>query len=608
MLPSLARVAAVAGLLSLASACTRASEEQRAKAQLEGRNPKGTSAHSLDDRIPAFEGEPIGVRSGYVEGAFVYASARAGAIGALWQALSTGQSERTAVEGLVALLDGDPAVHALLEPFGVDPRARMSTSLRSIGPAAELRGALEAKAPPSRELFARAASIGVHLRVHIPVLDRPRFEASVAPLAEDLFEPGSWAETCAAIGPSLTCGGDHSSFAIVRPVADGYVADLILTGHAEPDDPVQRPLIEAAVALPGGQAPPEVFDLRGDAAVLLDAPGLIDALRGELVRDMAFALEHGSARAFERERETHDLLDRLHTTDRLFEGVTVELALTPARSFARGRWLIRDGARERLRSVFELDPVDADVPTIAALCDGALMCGRTRGLPAQRRFAGLATGLYADLEALASVFDEDETELVLLLETWPNAIGTLVGPPETMLLQNAAEVGARVLGFGFAIRSQRSRDEGRVAYARMSAADVDSLRRFMQLSGSSFSSVAIAGVDGRVESIRTPTNELPDRIYAVYDPGQWGWTVAADDDEQVAWLASLAHDDGAVPMVYFEIPDLGQLITSDPALERDYGIWAAKLAKRGLRAQVTLTPDWVPEVRVAIGKRLKPAE
>src|SRR5690606_25132578 len=163
-------------------------------------------------------------------------------------------------------------------------------------------------------------------------------------------------------------------------------------------------------------------------------------------------------------------------------------------------------------------------------------------------------------------------------------------PSNSMLLQNAAKIADRTLGFGLSLRPLESGKQGQLVYARMSAADLDTLRTFMQLGGSGFSAVAMPGVEGRVESTRTPIAALPDRLYAVHDPDGWGWTVAADADEQVAWLTKLAHDDGAVPMIYVEIADLAQLLARE------------RLAGLGLRAQMTLSRGWAPELRVALGK------
>lgn len=566
---SLARALALCaalGLCAAAASCNRQTEEQRAKAALEGRNPKGTSSHSLDDRIPTVAATPVGAQPGYVAGAVVYASARAEAVATVWRPLV----EARFVDALPALLERGPHERGVLDAFGLDPKARISASLRPIGEASEV-----------------PASNGVHLRVHIPVRDRAAFEDSVLGSMLDAGLQERWTRTCAALAPSLVCAGDRSTLVIVRSVADGYVADLFATGAGEPDDESRRGLFEASVELPGGESRPEVEALGGDVVALFDGPGVVEVLSARVMLDVGEL----------------ELLERLRATERLFDGATVELAIAPERVLARARWLIPDDRRTRVKSVFELDPVDADVPTIAALCEGALACGRSRGLPARHRFAGLATGLYADFDALSRHLDEPEAQIVLALETWPNAIAStasLLGSPDSMLLKNAADVGARVLSFGFSLRSRASSERGRIVYARMNAGDIGTVQTFMQLGGSVFSALTIPGVEGHVESTRSPTSALPDRIYAVHDPGDWGWTVAADADEQIAWLAGLAHDDGAVPMIYVEIPDLGQLLAVDPSLVR--GVSSEHVAQCGLRAQMTLTPDWAPELRVAFGR------
>lgn len=468
----------VLGLMLALASCQRASEEQRAQAALEGRNLRGSSTHSRDDRIPALGGEPVGEQLGYLDGAFLQASFEARVVRTLWQS----QPTPPAWGDLALWLDG------------VDPSARISVSARKLGS-------------------------GVHVRAYLPAVDR------------------EWVERVRASGLS------------VRAEGSAYVVDVFELPADEPD---RRARIDEALALPSTAGRPELASLQGDAAVLIDGPRTAELLGVE---------------------------PRLRAVERLFAGMTIELEVGEERLLARARCLPTQLGRERMRAVFELDPVDADVPSIAALCEGALICGRSRGLPARSRFAGLASGVHADRNAILSMLDDPKAALVLLLETWPNAIGGLIEPRQELLWQNAAEIGARVLGFGFSLRSDRSLDEDWLIYARMSGADLDAIRLLVETTG-----------------LRPPAG----KFHSVFDPGNaWGFAIVADREEQLAWFAELPHDDGAVPLIYVEVPDLTRLIELKPALLRfsPHGNPPAG----SLRAQLTLARDWSPELRVHLG-------
>jgi len=446
---------------------------------------------------------------------------------------------------------------APLELLGVDADARISLSARALNHAA------------------------VHVRVHVPVAAPARFEAGLAQVLADSL-PG-WetfregAPSCAGLGPSVVCAGDGARVLVVRAVPGAFVADLLIDLSGNLDDHAQ---INEAVTRPTASSPAILAGQRGDATLLIDGPRAVAAMA------MAMAM-------------TNDALVRLHETERIFEGVSVEASFDDDRLVATVKWLVSETGRARLSEVFELSPVDADVPSLAGLCAGAIACGRSRGLPASERFAGLATGVYADPTQLRTLLERDRAGLaVLALETWPNAIASLtrvprrfVNPPESLIVPNAVAVAERALGFGFSVRPAPSQAAAWVAYARMSGADISTVQGFVQLSHSTLSPTSIIG-------------QLPGRAYTIIDPsegaGDWGWTVLASDDDQLAWLAGLPHDDGAVPIVYFEAADLWQVLAWDPGLSRDLGLAKAWLSKRSVRVQLTLGADRAPELRLAL--------
>jgi hypothetical protein len=659
---------ACATTLSVSACQSHGSDDGQASA---GQAPDhdGGSARSPDDRIPTLDAPAVGLAPGYVEGALLYASWRAGVMQELLRGLPVSPSDAKDIAELGAVLGVDPRLDGMLSHLGIDPSARISMSMRPVTNwAAEVRGAIESQSaalsqltgsgghrelveeqpptnfilpdplppdwtppqqpePPAplssaaRELDRKARSLGVHVRLHVPSVAPHKLDTLVASVAHE-FERTRWATTCAALGPTRACGGESDTLVVVRDVAGGVQLDVLLTflGDFEaPDDEFRRALMQEALALPAASSLPAVASLRGDAVLLVDAPALITALRAAaLARQLASLRDQGPGSS-SRLREREAAIRSLHETERLFQGITLEISRSGDNVLARGRWLPTELGRQRMAEVFELSKIDADVPSIAALCDGALICGRSRGLPDRRRFAQLATGIYSQPKQLADLLDdhEEEAAIVLLLESWPNAIGTtallpgtLVDPPESFIVQNVIDISSRVLGLGFSVRSMRLTSRSLtgdwVAYARMSGGDLTAVRGFLQMAEARLAPASIPDVDGRVEFTPLPDDDLPGNYYAIYDPhavtGDWGWAVLADGDDRVRWLAGREHDDGWAPLVYLEVGDLWRLVSSFDEGARELGFAQSWLSGRWVRGQVSLTHDGAPELRMAMGK------
>ncbi|KIG17145.1 hypothetical protein DB30_03742 [Enhygromyxa salina] len=631
----------------------------------------GGSARAKDDRIPALSGAAVGLHPGYLEGGMMFASWRAGAMQQVLQSLPMSPREAKDVAEIGMVLGADPRVDDVLAHLGVDPNARISMSVRPVVTwVDELEAALASDSPATRELTGRggddyadsrpaaevlpfedtgldgqiepipvppppplspaavalnrkAKSLGVHVRVHLPIATPGKIDHMISLLSSQVRD-AKWAATCAALGPVRACGGQSDSVVVLRDVPGGLQLDWLFTftgDYDHPDDEFRRAAIQEALAAPATTAAPALAALRGDAVLLVDGPGAVATMRAAAVSNAMWNLGSGHDQSdwVEHSRARAKVIQRLHETERMFEGVSVELQLDGDSAVATGRWLPTALGRKRMAEVFELTQIDADVPSVAALCDGALVCGRSRGLPDRKRFASLATGIYADPNQLGRELDdhEDEAATVLFLETWPNAIGTVARlpgntfqPPESFIVQNVMDVASRVLGAGFSIRSlnetRHTVTGDWVGYARMTAADLAAVRGFLQMADSRLSPVSIPEVPGRVEFTPIPDNDVSGNFYAIHDPaaatGEWGWAVLADSDDRVRWLAGRGHDDGSVPLVYLEVGDLWRLVASFEEGRRDLGFAQSWLSRRWVRGQVSLGEGGAPELRVAIGK------
>lgn len=662
------------GVSSLSGCQSHGSKDDGAKAEGgEGDPTDGGSAPAKDDRIPALSGAAVGLQPGYVEGALFYASWRAGAMQTLLQSLPMSPREAKDFAELGMVLGADPRVDDVLAHLGIDPNARISMSVRPVVTwAAELQAAIDSNSPAlqelkgrgdgeyygsaesvakevaivaevdgqiepvpepepvpaplsaaARELDRKSKSVGFHMRVHLPVATPGKADHLIGLMAKE-FRGAKWATTCAALGQVRVCGGQSDGVVVLRDVAGGLQLDLLLTfvgDYANPDDEFRRAAIQQALAAPAVSAAPTLAALRGDGVLLVDGPGVVTSMRAAAVSGLFRSLrsEYDDGDWSERERERGDVIQRLHATERMFEGVSLELQLDGDNALALGKWLPTAFGRKHMAEVFKLSKIDADVPSVAALCDGALVCGRSRGVPDRSRFSALATGIYANPEPLGRDMDrhEEQATAVLFLETWPNAIGTLaklpgttIEPPESFIVQNVIDVTSRILAGGFSIRSL---NETRhvvtgdwVGYTRMTAADLATLRGFLQMVDSRLSPASIPEVPGRVEFTPIPDGEVPGNFYAIYDPaaatGEWGWAVLADSDDRVRWLAGLSHDDGAAPLVYLEAVDLWRLVASFKEGREEFGFAQSWLSRRWVRGQVGLGEGGAPEVRMAMGK------
>lgn len=654
-------------------ACQSHGTDEGQAAEGQGSGSDGGSAPAPDDRIPVANAPAVGLAPGYVEGAMVYANWRAGVMQELLRSLPVAPDEAKNIAEFGAVLGVDPRLDGMLGYLGIDPNARISMSVRPVTNwAAEVRSAVDTQgpvlnelmanglprlspderqqdnpvivppdplppdwtppplppeqllppslSPAARELDRKARSLGVHVRLHVPSVAPHKLDTFIASVAHE-FTRERWATTCASLGPTRACGGESDSIVVVRDVAGGVQLDMLLTflrGDDAPDDEFRRALIQEALSLPAATSLPAVAALRGDAVLLVDAPAFVSSLRASAVARQVVNLREGFDSS-QRDRERDAAIRSLHETERMFQGVTLEVSMSGNDVLALGRWLPTEFGRQHMAEVFELTKIDADVPSIAALCDGALLCGRSRGVPDRSRFASLATGVYSQPKQLADLLDahDEDGMAVLLLESWPNALGTtamlpgtLVEPPESFIVQNVIDIGSRVLGLGFSVRSLRATNRSVtgdwVAYARMSAGDLTAMRGFLQMADAPLAPATIPEVEGRVEFTQLPDDDLPGSYYAVYDPhavtGDWGWAVLADGDDRVRWLVGREHDDGSAPLVYLEIGDLWRLVTAFDDGARELGFAQSWLSGRWVRGQVSLTNDGAPELRMAMGK------
>ena len=378
------RALLLASMISLCAACQKhgdADEGQAESAVADGGAPEdGPSERAKDDRIPALSGAPVGVQAGWVEGAVVYASVRASAAQELFQSLPMGPREVRDLAEVGAMIGADPRVDDVLAHLGIAKDAQVSLSIRPVVTwAAELRQVIERDDPMLRELAAyagrdertkvevieapppdpspdsgqdpsvapppvplpvepsaeakalvrKAKSLGLHVRVHVPLSSPEKIDRLVAAVAENLRDE-RWLETCAAVGPARACGGENDGVVVLRDAPGALQIDLLLTfepDYEQPDDEFRRAAIQQALAFPSASASVPAAGLRGDAVLYVDGPGVIAAMRAAALANTIDRLHDDIETERwrdERFAKQEEAIQSLHDTERMFEGVTVE--------------------------------------------------------------------------------------------------------------------------------------------------------------------------------------------------------------------------------------------------------------------------------------------
>ncbi|PCC74755.1 hypothetical protein SAMN02745121_06065 [Nannocystis exedens] len=466
--------------------------------------------------------------------------------------------------------------------------------------------------PPDQEAMARGAgSLAFHNRVHLPARDPAALPALLARMVRK-ERPPEIATLCGQIGPSEFCFGDASALLVARKDAAAVVLDLFFfpAGTGAAWDPDRVTAVTSGLAAAPADLP-ALSSLRGDFAAYADAaavPAVAELYEiADAVRDLRWYEPQQLAERIARALGQRAALEQLRETRRLFTGMRLEAAVDPETVQVTMSWEPADAAAADLaEKTFTRPAAGVGVPTLAGLCDGALACWRSSGLPPLAGLGELAIGLYGrDERAFRDAIDSagDFGAVVILLETWPSALGMLERwgreqkGMEAGIIRTVLDILGRVEGFGGSLRSLqvggRSVQTDYVAYTRVQGQDLALFRSLVGLSSMRFSPVTVAGVDAKVEAGAVPDADAPVQVYLVTDPGtlrlgdkdvEFGWIAAADGQDRLKWLlADVERDKDTNPAFYGELPDLWRLIGSFDDGPRDVGFLQSWLTGRGFR-------------------------
>jgi len=307
-----------------------------------------------------------------------------------------------------------------------------------------------------------------------------------------------------------------------------------------------------------------------------------------------------------------DAVERMGQGTLLFDGVALELLAVDDRVHAVARWHAIAATHDLAAELLGDRPTHATVPTHAALCDGALACARTGGLPAPSPLADrLGTGIWAlDAREFERAIDPDEPAQAthLVAASWPNLLAAATRWPVAEAgegfeagIASVVDTIAKIEGYGASLRSltvgRSTVHADYVAYARTTAPDNALLRGLLRLAEIRLQESTLAGVDGPVQFATLPEDDAPivlathdERTPTVVDGKDvlFGWLAVVDGNDRMAWLLGLPREQANGPRAYVEVPDLGRLVSAVPELDREIGVLRGWLQGRGFRAALLL--------------------
>ncbi|HEY8378300.1 MAG TPA: hypothetical protein VIK91_17510, partial [Nannocystis sp.] len=408
------------------------------------------------------------------------------------------------------------------------------------------------------------------------------------------------------------CYGDSRAVLVARRDPGAVVLDFFAfpAGSGAAWDPERITAVTSGLAAPPA-AHPVLSTLRGDLAGFADAaavPALSELLQiADVAHEITYYHSPVQSEWTARALRQRAALDQLRETRRLFSGLRLEAAVEPDNVQMTFTWEPADpDAAALVDRTFTRPATGIALPALAGLCDGALACWRSAGLPAFAALDELAIGLYArDERAFADTFRDagDWGPAVLALETWPSALGMVhrwgreQKGIEAGIIHTAFDIAGRVEGSGGSLRSLQAADRSvhadYVTYARMPGQDLALFRSLLGFAQLRFSPTTIPGVASKVEVSPLPSPDAPAQLFLVTDPGtvrvgdkdlEFGWLAVADAPDRLKWLlADIEHGPDTGPAFYGELPDLWRMITSFKDGPRELGFLQSWLEGRGLR-------------------------
>jgi len=510
----------------------------------------------------------------------------------------------------------EPPIAPLLDPFPLPPP-----------PPPEPEPIAPADRREIDELLRHADGIALQLRIHIPTDDPSKILSEIRTRIDP--EPLAQGEVvCRGLGVELCISGGHETLLAHRDGKAVVLDMLFFTGRRDrtADPEARRRAVSEAFAARRAELP-VLSTLAGHAGAYIHAPALVDLIEHERTGHALRELEWDTtmpANTVRRHFDESEQLRRMLDATRLFDGLVANVHHERDRTQLQLTWPLREDQATLAKSTLSPPPLVVPVPSLAALCDGALLCARSRGLPSPQEIGTkLGMGIYGDADKLDDAFDanDEAAALVLFAATWPNAIGTLLWHlplaeargAESALVRGLLDSVARIQGAGLSVRridvGRRSLMGDYALYARVPVNDLALVSTLLAMAEQKLVPTTVDGVEGTVSMLRIPEDEFPAVLMTREDPDtvksaegkdvRYGWLTLVDGNDRLKWLLDLPTDDGQEPLFYGEIPDMWRLVASVPDAVDELGFARTWATERSFKAALHLD-DGQPRVLLEV--------
>jgi hypothetical protein len=482
---------------------------------------------------------------------------------------------------------------------------------------------------PKVELPAPIAALGAmgfHSRVHLPSSDVAKTHQALARMfdAED-HRRGD--EACAGI-PDVECVSDGRAVIALRDESAAVVIDFVaFESRLEDSSVTWSPVVRKAISARPAKVP-NADAMGGHAAMWLDPSQLsrlaaVDKL-GSVVRNLEWDPDWKSNGASNLARL--EKIDALVAATRMFTGVRVEAVAEGESLAARATWpLAEQGMVGRIgASLLASRPSSAQVPTVAALCDGALMCMRTQRLPDARPllkrlavdgFGGSAKEVFDRLDR-----DEEYTFTLLMGGAWANLLAASMTIPDAMdgteatVARTVLDAMMRAEGYGGALQSLSISgflrfDLKYALYVLAKPQDVQAASGLLSLAGQSTTPLQVP--DHGTAQVFDTRNDAPRGQLVFHPPEETkdedatppGWIALVDATDRYTWLRARELEADAGPPAYFEIPDLWDVFIAFDASSREFDFARAWLKRRAFKVVLDTAEGGAPRMRASLATR-----
>ena len=464
----------------------------------------------------------------------------------------------------------------------------------------------------AREALRRAAGLGLHSRVVVPVTDAEPIVNWIRGLTRERGTEKLRA-LCPTLPQSRMCLSDNDIALIVRSDAGSVTFDVfmfVLEGNKAIDE--QSAAIRTALELKPIETG-RALELRGHAAAQLEAAAIVGIAEVDGVRRSLSGMRFGDSGIDDTVRRALDgieAIERLASAPMMFTGARLEAGIGKNdRLQAELRWLAPPDRRTENDALLTALTPKAAVPSFDGLCNGAVACVRTRGVPKPSSLSEkLAVGAWAERpNEFENIFErnDDLAAMHVVAASWPNLLGAAarwpaleVGDgPEGAMVRNLVDVIGRIEGFGGSLRNfsigHRNVQADYALYARTSAADAGIVRGFLALAEQSMTEITVSGVQGTMFSWTIPEDDFQATLISRNDPPptgatnpELGWIALVDGADRMGWLLGLPQESPDGPPLYFEIPDLARALPTVPEIEREIGFLRGFFGGLSLRAML----------------------